>query len=247
MKRKIMVLIVLLLIVSLISIGKTYSKYINRTKWDYSYNSKDFYFTSDYLSEEEKSLIYNSWDGSDITFNISNALNEDTYSNEDITYEVTCISKDTTCLINGKEKFTSSLTGNIYSNEELNLSLGDFENSANITVIARSTKPYKKTLQVTFDVTKSPSVNEIDYKLNTYDNGSKLLINNNTNTNKCISINLLKDSIRVSKSNDMKNIKTNSDNVINSFDIVLNSNEDKIINIYGSNITSEDVVVGFCD
>ena len=247
MKRKIMVLIVLLLIVSLISIGKTYSKYINRTKWDYSYNSKDFYFTSDYLSEEEKSLIYNSWDGSDITFNISNALNEDTYSNEDITYEVTCISKYTTCLINGKEKFTSSLTGNIYSNEELNLSLGDFENSANITVIARSTKPYKKTLQVTFDVTKSPSVNEIDYKLNTYDNESKLLINNNTNINKCISINLLKDGIRVSKSNDMKNIKTNSDNVINSFDIVLNSNEDKIINIYGSNITSEDVVVGFCD
>ena len=76
---------------------------------------------------------------------------------------------------------------------------------------------------------------------------SKLLINNNSNTDKCINIKLLNNNIRVSLSDDMKDIKTDSDNVINSFDIVLKSNEEKTLNIYGNNIKSEDVVVGFCD
>ncbi len=247
MKRKIIVLVVLLVIVSLFSIGRTFSKYINTTKWDYSYNSKDFYFTSDYLSDLERTLIYNSWDGSDITFNISNALNKDTYTGDDITYEVSCISEDTTCLINGESKFTSSLSGNSYSNEELTLSLGDFDNSANVTVIARSIKPYKKTLQVTFDISKESFINDIDYKINKYNNSAKLLINNNSNTDKCINIRILNNNIRVSQSNDMNNVKTNSDNVINSFEIVLNSNDNKTIDIYGNNITDEDIVVGACD
>ena len=163
MKKRIIILIVFLVIVSLFSIGRTFSKYINTTKWDYSYNSKDFYFTSDYLSEEDRTLYYNSWDESDITFNISNALNKDTYTSDNITYEVSCISNDATCLINGKSKINSTLSGNNYSNEELKLSLNNFKDNANVTVIARSIKPYKKTLQVTFDISKSASINDIDY------------------------------------------------------------------------------------
>ncbi len=247
MKRKMIVLIVLLAIVSLLSIGKTLSKYINTTKWDYSYNSKDFYFTSDYLSEEEKTFYFNSWDGNDITFNISNALNKDTFTNEDISYEVSCISSDTTCMINDKSSLTSTLRGNTYSKEELKLSLGDFEDSTNVTVIARSVKPYKKTLQVTFEISKETLVNDIEYELKTYDHSSKLLINNNSNTDKCINISILKDNIRVSKNDDMKNIKTNNSDVINSFDIVLNSNEEKTVDIYGNDITGEDIIVSSCD
>ena len=246
MKKKIIVIMVLLLIVSFISIGRTFSKYKQKTNWDYSYNSKDFYFTSSYLSEEEKTLIYNSWDGSDITFNVSNALNKDTYTKENISYEVSCVSSDTTCLINGKSKFASTLTGNTYSNEELKLSLGEFRDAANVTVVARSTKPYKKSLQVTFEIKKETQIENIDYKLNTYNNSSKLLINNNSNANKCINVSILKDSIRVSKNNDMSNIKTNN-NVIKSFEITLNSNENKTIDLYGNGITDEDVVVSFCD
>ena len=247
MKRRIIIIIVLLLVVSLFSIGKTFSKYINKTNWDYSYNSKDFYFTSDYLSEVEKTLYFNSWDGSDITFNISNALNKDTFTSDNITYEVSCISNDTTCLINGKNKITSTLTGNVYSNEELKLSLGDFEDTTNVTVIARSTKPYKKSLQVTFEINKESIINDIDYKLNTYDNVSKLLISNNSSVDKCISISILKDDIRVSKNDDMKITKTNNNDVINSFEIVLKSNENKTIDIYGNSITDEDVIVSTCE
>ena len=247
MKRKIIVLIVLLVVVSLFSIGKTFSKYINTTKWDYSYNSKDFYFSSDYLRKKKKTLYFNSWDGSDITFNVSNALNEDTFTSDNITYEVSCITSDTTCFINGKSEFTSTLTGKTYSNEELKLSLGDFRDNANVTVVARSIKPYKKTLQVTFEINKEPLINKINYKINTYDNLSKLLINNNSNADECINISILKDDIRVSRNNDMKNIKANNSDVINSFDIVLKSNEDKTINLYGSNITGEDVVVSSCE
>ena len=247
MKKRIIVLIVLLVIVSLFSISRTLSKYINTTKWDYSYNSKDFYFTSDYLSEEEKNLYFNSWDGSDIKFNISNALNKDTYTKENITYDVSCLSNETTCLINGKSIITLTLKGNVYSNEELRLSLGEFQDNANVTVIAKSIKPYKKTLQATFDVIRETKVNDIDYKLKTYDYVSKLLINNNSDTNKCINVKILKDNIRVSKSDDMKNIKTNSNDVINSFEIVLNSSEDKIIELYGNGISDEDVIVQLCD
>ena len=247
MKRTIIIIIVLLLVVSLFSIGKTFSKYINKTNWDYSYNSKDFYFTSDYLSEVEKTLYFNSWDGSDITLNISNALNKDTFTSDNITYEVSCISNDTTCLINDKNKITSTLTGNVYSNEELKLSLGSFKDTANVTVIARSTKPYKKSLQVTFEINKESIINDIDYKLNTYDNVSKLLISNNSSVDKCISISILKDNIRVSKNDDMKITKTNNNDVINSFEIVLNSNENKTIDIYGNSITDEDVIVSTCE
>ncbi len=247
MKRKVIIIIVLLLVVSLISIGKTFSKYVSTTKWDYSYNSKDFYFASDYLSEEEKTLYYNSWDGSDITFNISNALNKDTFTNEDITYEVSCISKDTVCLINGESNFTATLTGGVYSNEKLNLSLSDFESVANVTVIARSIKPYKKTLQVTYEVNKETKTNDIKYELKSYDNLSKLLINNNSKKEECVNIKILKDDIRVSKNNNIKNIKTNNDDVINSFDIVLNNNEEMIINLYGNNVKSEDIIVSSCE
>jgi hypothetical protein len=246
MKKRIIILAVLLVVASLFSIGRTFSKYVNKTNWDYSYNSKDFYFTSNYLTEEESTLIYNSWDGSDITFNISNALNSDTYTKENITYEVSCLSGDTTCKINGKSSVTSVLTGNTYSNEELKLTLGEFESNANVTVVARSIKPYKKTLQVTFDIKKETLINDINYTLKKYDNLSKLLINNNGNTEKCININILKSNIRVSKSTDMNNIKTNND-VIKSFEITLNSNENKTIDLYGNGITDEDVVVGFCD
>ena len=246
MKKRIIVIIVLLVIVSLFSIGRTFSKYVNETKWDYSYNSKDFYFTSFYLSEEEKTLYYNSWDGSDITFNISNALNKDTYTKENITYEVSCITSDTTCLINGKNSITSTLTGNTYSNEILILSLGKFDGNASVTVVARSTKPYKKTLQVTFDISKETTTEDIDYKLNTYDNSSKLLINNNSNTGKCISVNILNSNIRVSKTSDLSNIKTNN-NVITSFEITLASKEFKTIDIYGNSIKDEDIVVDTCD
>lgn len=247
MKRKVIIIIVLLLVVSLISIGKTFSKYVSTTKWDYSYNSKDFYFASDYLSEEEKTLYYNSWDGSDITFNVSNALNKDTFTNEDITYEVSCISNDTTCLINGESNFTATLTGGVYSKEKLNLSLGDFESVANVTVIARSIKPYKKTLQVTYEVNKENKINDIEYELKSYDNLSKLLINNNSDSEECVNIKILKDNIRVSKNNNIKNIKTNNDDVINSFDIVLNNNEEMIINLYGNNVKSEDIIVSSCE
>lgn len=247
MKRKVIIIIVLLLVVSLISIGKTFSKYVSTTKWDYSYNSKDFYFASDYLSEEEKTLYYNSWDGSDITFNISNALNKDTFTNEDITYEVSCISNDTVCLINGESNFTATLTGGVYSNEKLNLSLSDFESVANVTVIARSIKPYKKTLQVTYEVNKETKTNDIKYELKSYDNLSKLLINNNSKKEECVNIKILKDDIRVSKNNNIKNIKTNNDDVINSFDIVLNNNEEMIINLYGNNVKSEDIIVSSCE
>ena len=45
----------------------------------------------------------------------------------------------------------------------------------------------------------------------------------------------------------MKNIKTDSDNHINSFDYILKSNEDETIDIYGKSISDEDVVVGYCD
>ena len=183
----------------------------------------------------------------DITFNISNALNKDTYTKENITYEVSCLSNDTTCLINGKSIVTLTLNGNVYLNEELKLSLGEFQDNANVTVIAKSIKPYKKTLQATFDVCRETKVNDIEYKLNTYDYVSKLLINNNSDINKCINVKILNDNIRVSKSNDMKNIKTNSDDVINSFEIVLNSSEDKTIELYGNGINDEDVVVRLCD
>lgn len=246
MKKRIIILAVLLVVASLFSIGRTFSKYVNKTNWDYSYNSKDFYFTSDYLTEEESTLIYNSWDGSDITFNISNALNSDTYTKENITYEVSCLSNDTTCKINDKSSVTSVLTGNTYSNEELILTLGEFESNANVTVVARSIKPYKKTLQVTFDIKKETLINDINYTLKKYDNLSKLQINNNGNTEKCININILKSNIRVSKSTDMKNIKTNND-VIKSFDLNINANEEKTIEIYGNSIRDEDIAVSYCD
>ncbi len=95
--------------------GISYAKYISDSVWNYYLKSKGFYFSSDYLGMEEVKNVDNLWDGSNVSFNIGNNLNQTVVTNYDIEYNVSCsvegdASSYAECKMNGKTTNTDSGT-----------------------------------------------------------------------------------------------------------------------------------------
>ena len=72
--KVIICLILLMIVIYITPKFFSFARYVYNVAYEHYLVAKDFYFTSDYLSEEEKTLLYNSWNGNDITFNISNFI-----------------------------------------------------------------------------------------------------------------------------------------------------------------------------
>lgn len=83
-------IVLLVVVISLITCGITYSKYVSNYVWDYYLKSKGFYFNSDTLSSNRRTNSNNSWDGSSVHFSVRNNLNKSLISEVDINYTVTC-------------------------------------------------------------------------------------------------------------------------------------------------------------
>lgn len=102
MKKSIKI-VILVMIITLITCGITYSKYISNYVWDYYLKSKGFYFNSDVLSATGMTNSINSWDGNSVHFNIRNNFNKTLISELDINYTATCTitspDTDATCSI----------------------------------------------------------------------------------------------------------------------------------------------------
>ncbi len=119
-KRKyILVISIVLLVFILLNYKFSLAKYISNSVWDYYLKSKDFYFTSNELSETGKENIDNLWDGESTYFTIKNGMNDSLVTNYNISYKVECnitsSDKQTKCLLNGSEKNTFE---GILANEE---------------------------------------------------------------------------------------------------------------------------------
>lgn len=86
--------------------GVSYAKYASNSAWNYYLESKDFYFSSDYLSINGMENINNNWDLSDIEFNIKNSENDILATEYDINYKVTCTTNNdkVSCNLNNTNK-----------------------------------------------------------------------------------------------------------------------------------------------
>lgn len=249
MKKKILI-VVLFIIVSFIIFNHTsYAKYVSNSIWDYYLNSNKFYFESDYLTMNSKNNIYNSWDGSSISFNLTNGLNNKIYTKDDISYQVTCSidDSDKTCLINGEEVYKSVLKGNMLSTDILSIEIDDAISLANVKVVAKAISPYKKTLKANFELNKVADKDDISYDIEKLDNYNKLNIINASSNEKCLHVNFSTDSIRILDQDIIKNIGTDTNGYINEFDINVKENDIVSIDFYSTvDISKNDFTVLTC-
>lgn len=161
MKNKRIRLIVLLVIVILvIPVGITFSKYIYNFVGNYLIETKHFYFSSDKLANPTKTYTINNWGGVGtfkIEFQLNNHKNNLLVSDSDIAYNVTVQHSPTI-------SYTINSTSGTISHTEA--STHDFtvyitpvaghvfheNDTASITITATSSSPYIKVLTATFNL-----------------------------------------------------------------------------------------------
>lgn len=146
-----------LLIIIMLPLTITFSRYIYSKVIDYILETKKFYFNSDKLTKDGKIYEINNWSGTDpfnIEFDLNNRKNNLLYSDSDIEYElnVEC-EEETLCSITNK-------TGVIYKEENsevFNLTITpkrvfNVNEEITVKVTGKSLSPYKKTLSATFKI-----------------------------------------------------------------------------------------------
>lgn len=168
-------LILFILIITIGIIGTiigTRSKYVEKEEDIHQINTSDFYFESNYLSEEEKEYDYNDWNGQnkyDIEFKISNYADKLRVSDTDIEYDIntqiiepqSTENIKTECTING----VTTNTGKIEKNEstgkddDIKISVttngGKVDDKVTLKVTATAKSPYTKTIQAIYKINVS--------------------------------------------------------------------------------------------
>lgn len=177
-------IIIISIVLMLLFITATYGRYIYNGLRNYYLSTKNFYFNSDKLSEEEAYYQLDNWSGVEpitVTFNMNSKKNNIVASPDNITYEiefecssnVTCTStKQTGLIMNGTntDTFTITMTPIV--------TLGDGD-SVWLEVETTATSPYTKTLSGMFTI----NVGEIGLSYEIVDSiGNPYLDFNITNT-----------------------------------------------------------------
>ena len=105
MKKKTKIIIItgiMLCFLILVTNGFSYAIYASKSVWNHNLESKEFYFSSDYLKDESLKNVNNYWNGENISFNIKNSSNNELITAYDIKYKVECSTNNPkiTCSIN---------------------------------------------------------------------------------------------------------------------------------------------------
>lgn len=123
-KRNAIIIVVLLITVS--GIVGTSAKYIYNSAWSYYLTSKGFYFESNLLDINTKKNSILNWDGSDISFSLTNVNSDSLISEFDIQYKVSCevLGDDSSylsCDLNntGKSSFEGTLASSAKCTNEI--------------------------------------------------------------------------------------------------------------------------------
>ena len=155
---------VVLCAVVLLSLGTgiVAARYLSTLKTGYgSFTSAEFYFTSDYLSEdgENYTILCNDLSTAAIDFQLFNYADSLNYSNTDIQYTIQYE-------LNGiQKKQAATLAGGKVENTVIqyklsNFTLNAFATQAVVTVTARAISPYEKDLKATFILIESENAAE---------------------------------------------------------------------------------------
>ena len=140
---------VLAAILLLLIIGSVLSKYVYNNKGQSLITAHEFYFTSDYLTEENQEYILSS-DTTEIQIILKNHEDNLRYSSDEVKYSV---------LVNGTEKKSGNLEANQKSSDKITIS--GLQNGETYEVVATGSAGFKKTIRATFRVL---AVNENVYK-----------------------------------------------------------------------------------
>ena len=149
------ILIIALILLNFISFVIVFGRYLTNSINDFFIRSKEFYFSSDKLSEDNSVYQVDNWSGVDdytITINMNSSNNNIEVASYDIGYEIsyTC-SENAICQLSKNEGTILANTNSdffyliITPNRQLNT--GD---KVVVTVTVKSTAPYKKTLSGKF-------------------------------------------------------------------------------------------------
>ena len=236
--KKILIIISSIILLIFLT-GFTKALYTSNSIWDYYLNSKGFYFESDY----NKSIsVNNFYDGSDISFILSNSL-KDKYTEDDISYTISCEASNGICKVDGMDSYSAILKGGSSNSEKIDIS-ADFEgNDTEVLVIIKSTSPYKKTIKHKIILHKDNSIiGTFDYDFINYDNYSVLNISNYYNQDKCFDIKWETDDIKVSNSN-IDVIGSDTNGYINEFRKNVSKGETISIKFYNQsdNVYTKDI------
>lgn len=153
-KRK-QIVILLLIILCFISFVVIFGRYVTNTINNFFLRSKEFYFYSDKLSEDNSVFQVDNWSGVDdylITINMNSSENNIEAATYDIGYNISYTCTDNAiCTISKTEGTiyanTNSDFFNLIITPNTQLSTGD---KVTVQVEVNSTAPYKKTLKGTF-------------------------------------------------------------------------------------------------
>ena len=150
-------LIILIAIALIVPIGYTVSRYVMNVLKDYYIESKNFYFNSNRLKEDNPMYLINNWSGVG-TFTIDISLNSNKNhilaSDFDVSYNLsyTC-SQDVICSSdkNSGVIYTATHTDNVIISITPTRAFDDGE-SVIINVSATSTSPYVETISADFKI-----------------------------------------------------------------------------------------------
>ena len=155
---------VVLCAVVLLSLGTgiVAARYLSTLKTGYgSFTSSEFYFTSDYLSEdgEDYTILCSDLSKATIDFQLFNYADSLNYSNTDIQYtiqyELNGIRKKQAATLSGKNAVNTVIHYALS-----NFTLNAFATQAVVTVTARAISPYEKDLKATFILIESENAAE---------------------------------------------------------------------------------------
>lgn len=149
------ILIIALIVLNFISFVIIFGRYLTNNINDFFIRSKEFYFFSDKLSEEDSIYQVDNWSGVDdyvITINMNSSNNNLDVATYDIGYEIsyTC-SDNVICQLSKTEGTILANTNTDFFNLTITpnkqLSTGD---KVIVNVVVNSIAPYKKTLKGKF-------------------------------------------------------------------------------------------------
>ncbi len=155
-------LLAVLVSAAVLATGFTMAKYVNRWQSDPALaEAKAFYFTSDLLKEAggDNKTIYElyGW-GEGIKIDLRNFEDEKRFSETDITYEVTCTPETGTVV----QDAAGTIPGKSVSSKAILIK--PEPGASTVTVTAKATGPYRKTLTATFTLkeTAQPQFQIVD-------------------------------------------------------------------------------------
>ena len=176
------VILLCLLFISLLPIIKTISRYAINSLNEFFDRSKEFYFYSDKLGEEESLFEINNWPGVDpyqIIINMNSRENNKLGTSYNIDYTITysCTTNNAICELS-KNSGTISATNNNSDNFVLTIipnarySTGD---RVDVIITASATEPYEKTISGKFSLIVGKE--NIEYKIEDSVNSPYLEVN----------------------------------------------------------------------